>query len=270
MIAERGMMKPELNKSSNIIWAAAPENFELAHGEVHVWCEDFALLQAAENNQNLQILAPDEIEKSQRFRFEKDRQNYINARSWLRKIIGKYLQISPDLLRFGYGEYGKPWLQNEEGNPHSLQFNLSHSEGVAICALAWEKALGIDLEALRFENSYDNVAENFFSQRERLALQSVAPEFKQIAFFNCWTCKEAYLKARGDGLIFPLDEFDVSLNSEEAKLLGVHHFPEENQRWTLYHLNPKPKFIGALAVEGKPEKLRYFSIIQPDNLALLS
>ena len=250
------MMSDEFNTT---IWTAAPENFELAHGEVHVWCEDFALLQAVKNNQNLQILAPDEIEKSQRFRFEKDRQHYINARSWLRKIIGKYLQTSPGLLRFGYGEFGKPWLMNEEGNPHLLQFNLSHSEGVAICALAWEKAVGIDLEALRFENSYDNVAENFFSQRERLALQTVAPEFKQIAFFNCWTRKEAYLKARGDGLIFPLDEFDVSLNFEEAKLLSVHHFPEENQRWTLYHLNPKSNFVGALAVEGKPNKIQFFT-----------
>ena len=259
MITERGAMKSELNKSPTITWAAAPDNLALARGEVHVWYEDFALLQAVEINQNLQILAPDEIEKAQRFRFEKDRHNYINARSWLRKIIGKYLQTSPDLLRFGYGEYGKPWLQNEEGNPHSIQFNLSHSEGVAICALAWEKALGIDLEALRFENSYDNVAENFFSQRERLALQSVAPEFKQIAFFNCWTRKEAYLKARGDGLIFPLDEFDVSLYSDEAKLISVHHFPEENQRWTLYHLSPKPQFIGALAVEGRLNKIQFFT-----------
>jgi 4'-phosphopantetheinyl transferase len=259
MIAERGMMNSELNKSPNSVWAAAPENFELAQGEVHVWYEDFALLQAVEINQNLQVLALDEIEKAQRFRFEKDRQNYINARSWLRKIIGKYLRISPGLLQFGYGEYGKPWLMNEEGNPHSLQFNLSHSEGVAICALAWEKPLGIDVEALRFENSYDSVAENFFSQNERLALQTVASEFKQIAFFNCWTRKEAYLKARGDGLIFPLDEFDVSLNFDEAKLLSVHHFPEENQRWTLYHLNPKPNFVGALAVEGKPTKIQFFT-----------
>ena len=249
-------MSDELKTMS---WVRAPENLELAQDEAHVWWENFALLPVSGAKQNLQILAPDEIQKAERFRFEKDRNHYISARSWLRKIIGKYLRMEPAALRFGYGEYGKPWLMNEEGNPHSLQFNLSHSEGVAICVLAWEKAVGIDVEALRFENSYDHVAENFFSQNERQALQSVAPEFKKIAFFNCWTRKEAYLKARGDGLIFPLDEFDVSLDSDEAKLLSVHHFPEENQRWTLYHLNPKPNFVAALAVAGKPNEIRFFT-----------
>ncbi len=263
-------MNSELNKTTAIDWVIAPDNSGFSKDEVHVWYEDFSLLPAVEINQNLQILSLDEVQKSQRFRFEKDRKNYVNARSWLRIIIGKYLLTSPDLLRFGYGAQGKPWLMNEGGNPHSLQFNLSHSEGVVICALAWEKAVGIDVEALRYEDSYDKVAESFFSKNERLALQAIAPELQQIAFFNGWTRKEAYLKARGDGLTFPLDEFDVSLNSDQPELLSVHHFPQEHQRWTLYHLNPKPQYIGALAVEGKPDNLRFFSIIQPDNSELLS
>ncbi len=253
------MMNAEFQKMKTIDWLVAPENLDFASDEVHVWYDDFTFYPAEEIQQSLKILSVDEIEKAQRFRFEKDRHNYINARSWLRKIVGKYLRVDPVILRFGYGEQGKPWLMNETGTPHSLQFNLSHSEGVVICVLAWEKAVGVDIEALRFENSYDNVAENFFSKNERLALQAIAPELQQTAFFNCWTRKEAYLKARGDGLIFPLDEFDVSLNSDEAKLLSVHHSPEENQRWTLYHLNPKPQYIGALAVAGKPSKIQFFT-----------
>jgi 4'-phosphopantetheinyl transferase len=252
-------MNVESENSKTIDWLAAPENLFLDHDEVHVWYEDFALLSAVEISQNSQILSADETEKARRFRFEKDRNNYINARSWLRKIIGNYLQIHPASLRFGYGEHGKPWLKNEAGNPHFLQFNLSHSEGVVICAIVQERAVGIDVEALRAEDSYDKIAENFFSKNERQALQTIAPEFQAAAFFNIWTRKEAYLKARGDGLIFPLDEFDVSANSDEAKLESVHHFPEENQRWTLYHLSPKPNFVGALAVEGKPNKIQFFT-----------
>ncbi len=253
------MMKAEINKTKIIDWTAAPDDVVLSKDQVHVWYADFGLHPSVEIDEKLQILSPDEIQKSQRFRFAKDRYHYINARSWLRIVIGKYLQKYPVFFQFGYGEQGKPWLKNEEGNPHSLRFNLSHSEGVVLCALAWECAVGIDVEALRYEDSYDKVAENFFSKNEQLALQTVAPELQQTAFFNCWTRKEAYLKARGDGLTFPLDTFDVSLQADEPKLISVHHFPQENQRWTLFHLNPKPQFIGALAVEGKPDNLRCFT-----------
>ena len=143
------MMNTDPQKSKTIDWLTAPENLDLSQDEVHVWYEDFALLPAEKIHQNRQILSADELEKAQRFHFEKDRNHYINARSWLRKIIGKYVQIQPAQLRFGYGEHGKPWLMNTDGNPHSLQFNLSHSENVALCAVALGKALGIDVEALR-------------------------------------------------------------------------------------------------------------------------
>jgi len=198
------------------------------------------------------LLSPDEKIRASRFCFRRDRDRYVAARGTLRRILGRYLDIEPGCLEFRYGSYGKPALVLESGGD-ILHFNLSHSDGVAIFALSGQAELGIDLELIRADFATLEIAERFFSLGEVAALRGLPTELRVKAFFNCWTRKEAYLKARGEGLSFPLDRFQVSLlPGEPALLLQTEDDPREAQRWVLHDLNLDGGFVGALAVEAHP------------------
>jgi 4'-phosphopantetheinyl transferase len=172
-------------------------------------------------------------------------------------ILSRYLEVEPDWLRFNYSAYGKPAL-GDEFNEEGLRFNLSHAGGVALYAVSLSRELGIDLELIRHDYCDERIAEQFFSPREVAALRALPAEMQPEAFFNCWTRKEAYIKARGEGLSLRLDQFAVSLApGSRAELLDVGGEPQELMRWTLMALDPGPGYVGALAVEGSDWKLKY-------------
>lgn len=230
-------------------WITPPLDLKLSHSEVHVWraaldrstaCEE--ILFAA--------LAQDEQDRANRFRFKQDRSHYINARGILRDILGRYLDARPDALRFEYTKYGKPSLAKEFGG-ETIRFNLSHSKGVALFAFTTGRDLGIDLEWIRADVADEQIAERFFSAQEVSALRALEASAQAEAFFNCWTRKEAYIKARGEGLSMPLDQFAVSLKpGDAAALLYAGEGDKETSRWKFIELFPGPGFAGAVAVEG--------------------
>src|SRR5207249_8265351 len=149
------------------------------------------------------------------------RDRFIVGRAVLRLILAGYVHELPRRLRFDYGPHGKPALAHD-GKPHATHFNVSHSQGLAVYAITRGKEIGIDIEYVCPARSIDAVAETAFSPWELAALQSLPPDRRQIAFFTCWTRKEAYLKARGEGLSLPLEQFDVSLApGEPAALLDT-------------------------------------------------
>jgi 4'-phosphopantetheinyl transferase len=156
-----------------------------------------------------QMLSHDEIARAERFHFERDRRRFVVGRGLLRAILGRYMGIESERLRFRYGEYGKPYLAEEYGGK-ALQFNVAHSQDMALYAIARDREVGVDIEYIRPFPNLMQIAEQFFSARENIALQAVPEHLKDEAFFTCWTRKEAYIKARGDGLSLPLDRFDVS------------------------------------------------------------
>ncbi|HEX8127503.1 MAG TPA: 4'-phosphopantetheinyl transferase superfamily protein [Pyrinomonadaceae bacterium] len=240
-------------------WITPPADTPLADGEVHLWRA--SLVQTPDALDRLQAtLAPDESAKAARYHFRRDRDHYIAARGLLRRLLGLYLARPPESLQFTYGAYGKPSLAGASGT-QDLRFNLSHSHELALYAFARGREVGVDLEQVRAEFAGDDIAARFFSAREVCMLQTLPAEARTHAFFNCWTRKEAYIKARGEGLSHPLDEFDVSLiPGEPAALLGTRGDPSELTRWSLHSLDVGEAYAAAVVIQGTDYTLRLWQL----------
>jgi 4'-phosphopantetheinyl transferase len=235
-------------------WNSPPLDLTLDLGEIHVW--RVSLDQTESCLQSLQqTLSTDERTKADRFRFPKDRSQFIVSRGALRAILSRYLNISSHILRFDYNPYGKPSLiVAQSGN--TLRFNLSHSRGMALIAITKNRDIGVDLEGINQNFSCLEIAEKFFSPLENSVLRSLPEHLQATAFFTCWTRKEAYIKAVGKGLSIPLNQFDVSLApGEPAALLNVEENPEEALKWSLIELFPSSDMVAAVAVAGDCWKL---------------
>jgi 4'-phosphopantetheinyl transferase len=199
--------------------------------EIHVWrwpidisdsqVEDF-----------WRMLSPNEREKAGKFFFEKDRMRFIAARGTLRHILGLYLNENPGQIQFDYTAFGKPLLKSDS-NLKKYYFNLSHSENLALFAITGNGSIGIDIEYIRYDVDIESIISRFFSEREILMIQRYIGEKQQEVFFQFWTRKEAFLKATGKGLSFPLENCDVSL-VEESKFSQVIIPKESEGEFTLY------------------------------------
>lgn len=220
-------------------------------GEVHVW--RVALDRSDESVSPFQaVLARDERRRAERFHFARDRRRFSVTRGALRMLLARYLGGDPTDVDFEYGAHGKPRLA---GDP-SLRFNVSHSHELALLAFTHGAELGIDVERERRLEDLEEIAERFFSPRETTALRGLQPAQRPGAFFRCWTRKEAWIKATGDGLAQALHTFDVSLApGETPRLEVVSGRPGEAERWWMADLEPAPGYAGALAIRGRPSRL---------------
>jgi 4'-phosphopantetheinyl transferase len=229
---------------------------KLAPGEVHLWRAPLAD-HVADGYKHL--LSGDELSRAARFHFAKDRNHFIAGRALLRLLLATYSGIDAAELQFSYAEKGKPALVETQRN--SIDFNLAHSHGLALFAFAKSRAVGVDLEFMREDLADQQIATRFFSPHEVEALSTVAAESKREAFFNCWTRKEAYIKARGDGLSLSLAGFDVSLRPDEpAVLLRNYKEPAEPGRWTMRAIPMPSGYVAALVVAGQDFCLRSFAL----------
>lgn len=220
---------------------------------LHVW--RISLDQPTSLRDGLQhALSADERERAGRFVFAKDRERFVVARVALRDILSRYLQMAAGDIRFEYSEFGKPGLARLHQS--NLQFNLSHSNGVALLALTLTRRLGIDVEFLRPVNDFEQIARRFFSANESATLFRLPAAQRPLAFLTCWTRKEAYIKAIGEGLSHPLEHFDVSLAPDQpAALLATRPDPAEAARWSLHGLAAGAGYVAALAAEGRDHQL---------------
>jgi 4'-phosphopantetheinyl transferase len=232
------------------LWSIPPANVTLSSDEVHIWRAALDLA-PAHVEELREILSEDEANRADRFVFERDRRHFTAARGLLRLILGCYLELEPRQLRFSYSPYGKPGLVLP-ASVDNLSFNLSHAHGLALFAFARGRELGVDIEYVRPIPDVERIAERFFSAREQASLQALPQDGRLEAFFTCWTRKEAYIKARGEGLSLPLDQFDVSLApGEPAALLGVRGDLHAAFGWSLRALDPGPGYVAALAAAGQ-------------------
>lgn len=242
-----------------LLWEPLLEPPALGADDVHVWA---AALDgpAAEDADSWATMSADEQARALRFRFERDRRHYVAARSRLRKLLASYTGRPPAELQFAYGAYGKPALR--EGGP---AFNLSHSRGLALIAVSLAPAVGVDVEFCRADFASLPVARQFFSAAE-VAAWCRLPQTAQVeAFFRCWTRKEAFVKALGEGLSYPLKDFEVSLApGEPAALLRVRSDPAAVQRWQLTELTPARGYAAALAVAGERVRVSVWRWPRPD------
>ncbi len=224
--------------------------------EVHVWA--VGLVQADAVVEGLRAtLSEDERERAEKFYFEKHQREYVVARGALRNILARYMRCEAGSLEFNYSLQGKPMLVRPPSPLPALEFNLSHSGQVAIYVVTRGRRVGIDIEAMRKLDDLEGLARSNFSAAENAVLKSLPASQKHEAFFNCWTRKEAYIKALGDGLGYPLDQFDVTLRlGEKARLLKVASDPQEAARWRLEALDVAIGYTAAVIVEGQDWTMR--------------
>ncbi len=220
-------------------------DFKLSSQNVHVWQTN--LKKSPQYLQFYQtILSPDEQKRARRFKFEKDQQAFIIARGTLRIILSHYLTLSPEQIKFKYSSKGKPSLDQD---PLPLHFNLSHAYGKAIYAIALDKNIGVDIEYIR-KIEVLSLAKRFFCSSEYQWLNSLPLEEQYAAFFQLWTCKEAYLKATGEGLVGLQDiELETPLSSS-LKILQISQNSEIAQNWILQTIETTENYVATLAIEG--------------------
>jgi len=239
-----------------ISWRQPPEILMLRSDEVHVW--RVYLDRDMSYVQNLkQFLSEDEKARAKRFYFERDCKNFIVARGLLRIILSRYMDKKPGQLRFCYNPYGKPSLVMPSGE-ETLRFNVSHSCGIALYAITHGREVGIDLERIRTDFACEQIAELFFSAGEIAMLQNFSTiRVDNMAFFNCWVRKEAFIKARGEGLSLPLDQFDVSFAPGEPEtLIGISGASDKSSHWLLQSIQPGPGYVAALVAEDHDWRLK--------------
>lgn len=240
----------------NPLWLRDPDGF-LPPDEVHIW--QTALTVPKNGMDSLrQLLEPAEQERASRFKVEHACDEFMISRAFLRQTLAVYLKIGASEVRFRTTLHGKPELDG--GN--DLRFNLSHSGGVAIIAIVRGREIGIDVERIRDDVNALELADRFFSEPEVAWLRSRPIADRSSSFFACWTAKEAYVKAHGEGLSLPLSDFSVIPRRNTSELpweklqLEVFGNAEESKRWSMWQLNLGPKFRAALAVEGGNCRLR--------------
>src|SRR5271165_6534531 len=197
----------------------------------------------------------EERDRANRFRLEKLKHSYILCRGALRVLLAHYLECSPKDVEFIFGRKGKPALRGTS----PLRFNVSHSADMALFAFTLDCEVGVDVERIRELAELESIASHFFCADETAALLSLSPELRRVAFFRCWTRKEAYIKAVGDGLSIPLDRFQVTLLPEDrSRLVHIANDMQVGLEWTLNHLDLAPGYIGGLAYKDnlRPTILR--------------
>jgi 4'-phosphopantetheinyl transferase len=223
-------------------------------GTVHVWT--IRLDETADIALALDALAPMDMRRACQFSLDAGRRRFIAARAALRCILGQCLGVPARDVAIRTAAGGKPGLDPARHGSW-LRFNVCHSADLALVALTAGLEVGVDIERLRPFPDFQQIVDRYFSDFERTALAAVPPSFRVRSFFTCWTLKEAYLKACGDGLGRPLSAFDVGLGNEhQSLLLDVRDRPGDERRWILSTLWPCDGYAAALAVQCDSRPMR--------------
>ena len=240
--------------------------FELAERTIDLWHINLSASDLVVDTYE-GILSPDEAAKSARFRFDHLRRSYVLTHGALRLLLGHYLGIAAANVRLWTGQRGKP-----EVVPHGpVRFNLSHSGTKALIGFTRECEIGVDLERMRTIPDLFDVAARSFCAEETAELMSLSASEREVSFFRCWTRKEAYLKAVGDGLYEPLDSFRVSLlPGVSARLIHIKNSARDAGKWTLHDIDLGPNYCGAVAHRGAPRAMCVRPRVSTEDLLALS
>jgi 4'-phosphopantetheinyl transferase len=241
-------------------WKATlhPDNIQAAQlkDEIHIW--------VASLDQSIrwltifeQMLSVDERQRARRFYFERDQRRFVAGRGMLRVTIGRYLGLEPQKVQFQYSKNGKPFLppQNQQA---SLEFNLSHSGELALYALTRNRRIGIDVEILNPVPQAEEIASQFFSANECASIVRLPETLRTNRFLELWTCKEAYIKALGEGLSHPLNQFEITQISRHSKSIVRLDRPiEEAGTWSITSFRPENGYEAALAADDHDWQLKF-------------
>jgi 4'-phosphopantetheinyl transferase len=219
--------------------------------EIHLWCTFFdEISDAALLSDYRCILTAGELEQERRFYFERDRRRYLITRAMVRTVLSRYAPVAPREWRFRENAYGKPGIDNDADAARRISFNLSHTHSAILLAVADGVALGVDVENVQAREVSADLAAGFFAPDEVAALSALPADRQQLRFFEYWTLKESYIKARGMGLSIPLDEFSFEFPAENA--IRIHIAGTQNDlpsRWHFWQFQLAAEYLAALCVE---------------------
>ena len=243
--------------SADRLWLAPPTQPTLLQDQAHLWLIRTERLETQVERLGT-TLCQAEWERAGRFQFARDREQFILGRGILRTILGRYLHQEPRALRFRYNEFGKPML-DAPAPDNTLCFNLAHSAQRMLLAITRGKKIGVDIERIRPEIDLDRLAAQIFSLHERESWNALAPDVKPRAFFNGWTRKEAFVKAVGEGLSYPLQELEVTLApNDAAKLLRVRGDARAAEEWHMQALDVGKEYAAAYAINARDCSMQRF------------
>lgn len=227
----------------------------LEANHIHIWSTNLAISKEQEKAY-LSLLSPDEVARAERLHFVDHRRRFTAARAILREILGVYLQLPPQDIVFAYGDHHKPFLKNAEQYP--LQFNVAHSDEMAIYALTLQHDIGVDIEKIKTDYNA-GVATRYFSQTENAALATLSGDAKKAAFYCLWSRKEALVKGVGKGLSLSLSSFSVSL--EDA----VETIELDQEKWQLAPLHLADDYASAVASNQIIKAIHYWTIFNHEQ-----
>lgn len=229
-------------------WQNPPEKLNLLKNEIHLWQANLDLPSIV-IEKLARSLSEDERTRANRFHFAQHRDRFIAGRGILRQLLAKYLQVNSDRIRFEYSSRGKPYLASCL-NQNNLQFNVSHSHNLALYGFNYQKIIGVDLEYIKDNINYKQLATRFFTTQELELISCTRTEAQKTRFFQLWTAKEAYLKATGDGLAQGLDgiEFTIDQNNK-LSLVSIKQEPTQISDWLINNFIIQDKFIATIAVK---------------------
>ncbi len=219
------------------------------HNAVHVdWVRTETAATEVQLDRCCRLLAPDEYARMARFMFERDRRQYLLTRALVRTMLSRYAPVLPTEWRFGTNQHGRPEILNRPPGVRDLRFNLSHTEGLIACAVTVAREVGVDVEYVGRLLVYD-VADRFFAPREAAALRALPAADQPLMFFDFWTLKESYIKARGLGLAMPLADFAFRLDPPGAPVISFEStLDDDPAAWQFVQSWPSPMHRLALAV----------------------
>jgi len=219
---------------------------------IHVWMVDFsAITNKKILDRYLALLTPDEEARRRRFLFENDRLRFLVTRALVRTVLSRYVSIAPKAWLFAADAHGRPRIVNEEAKDPNISFNVSHTENLILLAVGPGTAVGIDVENRRRRSAPLEIIERYFAPEEVRALRALAPERQQDRFFDYWTLKESYIKARGMGLAIPLDHFSFSFPAEKRITFHLDQSLGNNpEHWRFWQFNPSDEYVAALCSEA--------------------
>lgn len=231
-------------------WVNTPQDLQLADDHVDVW-----RVPLTDHDMPVERFASwlndEERAKADRYRIPTKREEFITVRGFLRGVLARLLDTDPASFTFMYGLHGKPYLAQRFAGS-TVSFNVSHSGRWALVAVMPQRQLGVDVERARPKIDCQGLAKRFFSPAEADDLMSLPPADRRDAFFACWTRKEAFVKAVGNGISLGLDKFDVSLRpGEPPKLLTTRWDTTEAQRWSVLELPMPQGYRAAAVVQGQ-------------------
>jgi len=236
-------------------WANTVPDGMISPNEVHVWhfCQE-------ETNSQIEtlkdILSPDELGRSQKFHFEKDRKRFILFRAMLRRILSSYLGKNPQQVQFNYTSFGKPFLAIDSENDN-ISFNLSHSGEIALYAITRNQKIGIDVEQVRDHTDVMAIAKRFFSPGEIGQMEKANEKNRTQLFFRYWVRKEAFVKALGKGVSFPMERLDVSLLNKFSPIIQLMAENNETACINVQDLFPGDGYVAAIATEANDPEISF-------------